>query len=83
MTARFCDFCDCADCQTGEGDWKTLGIEHAPTADGRWICAICYAYDVCTRAQRAAGEPRDPCKAKECAHRPKLAGPWVREGAPR
>lgn len=75
-TKAFCDFCPCRDCQTGD----SLHILcHAQTSDGRWICDICYEYDECVSAQRKAGEPVDPCKNKECAHRPKIISEWTRK----
>ena len=80
----YCDFCTCGDCRDG-ASW----LQHAPTADGRWICDVCWRYDVCVNAKRhehgvAWGEksPRGcgPCEDEngkpvaECGHRPKLAG---------
>lgn len=66
----FCDFCTCGNCEHG-APW----LSHAPTADGRWICDICYRYDVCTST--------GPCENEdgsiiECEHRPKLVGEWVK-----
>ena len=70
----FCDFCDCDMCRNGEH-----GITHAETDDGRWICEVCWRYDVCVRA-KVKMTPRQygPCEDSEgrpisdCEHRPRL-----------
>lgn len=68
----FCGFCGCQSCLKGYPR-----EEHAPTADGRWICGTCWTYDVCT-STRPGDEPNrnGPCEEPECKHRPKLTGPW-------
>jgi hypothetical protein len=68
----FCDFCSCAACKYG---WKDCKMSHAPTVDGKWICNVCYSYDLCT-----SGPNRNyngPCEDKTCQHRPKLSGPFI------
>lgn len=68
----FCDYCPCEGCKVGEDH-----MSHAQTADGRWICDVCYLYDLCT----ANGPNRNwsgPCKDKNCIHRPKIVSEWVR-----
>ena len=45
----YCDFCTCGDCQEG-----TRYLRHAPTVDGRWICDVCWGYEVCIDGKRAA-----------------------------
>lgn len=68
----FCDFCNCQQCQNG----YPYEVWHAPTIDGRWICDVCYRYDLCT----ADGPDRNwngPCEDFDCIHRPKLSGDWV------
>jgi hypothetical protein len=66
-TDRYCDFCDCDDCKNG---WPSAVTSHAPTVDGRWICGVCYRYEVCLDADS------HPCKPGPCEHRPELAGEW-------
>lgn len=68
----FCDFCDCADCQGGRE-----GLTHAATADGRWICDVCYTYDLCTGANKQVPRAPHPCADKNCAHRPRLISAFV------
>lgn len=66
----YCDFCTCRDCQFG-----TKYLSHAQTSDGRWICDVCYTYDLCT-----SGPTRNkngPCEDKNCHHRPKLITGWM------
>lgn len=69
----FCDFCPCSDCLNGQ---KYLA--HAETSDGRWICDVCFTYDLCVNGQRKAGGPvTGSCdEEEECDHRPKLVGGW-------
>lgn len=72
----FCDFCTCENCKTGIIT-NTIKLSHAQCNDGRWICDVCYSYDLCT----AAGPNRNndgPCKSKDCIHRPKLIGEWIK-----
>lgn len=66
----FCEFCPCGDCKSGRAD-----LRHARTSDGRWICNVCWRYEVCIKAKgaRAGG----PCDDLSCDHRPKLAGEWI------
>jgi hypothetical protein len=63
----YCNYCSCDDCKYG---WATTYMKHAPTEDGKWICDVCYTYDVC---------PSGPCEDENgksicCEHRPKLVG---------
>lgn len=70
----FCDFCDCDGCLRGEH-----GISHAPTADGRWICDVCWRYDVCVTAKGHIGPPcenADGSPIPNCGHRPRIVGDW-------
>lgn len=68
MSARFCDFCSCDDCKRGQ-DY----LSHAETVDGRFICDVCYLYDLCTRTESM------PCESDLCAHRPALkTGEWTK-----
>ena len=60
----FCDFCSCDDCKFGATD-----LYHAECIDGRWICDICFTYDLCTSPKFKCSVP---CENKECEHRPKL-----------
>ena len=69
---RFCDFCPCLRCQTGDS-WLT----HAQTEGGRWICDVCYNNNVsCTLTQEnpCVGEDGKPV---HCVHRPKLITDWM------
>jgi hypothetical protein len=68
----FCDFCDCESCLGGRED-----LTHAATADGRWICDVCYDYDLCTGANRHVQRAHSPCEDKNCAHRPRLISAFV------
>lgn len=69
----FCDYCTCEDCRTG-----AHGLKHAKTIDGRYICDVCYTYDVCVIAQRKEdGYVTGPCEDTNCKHRPKLVTPWT------
>ena len=61
----FCDFCQCLDCYYG-----TRLLQHAQTRDGRWICNVCWLYDVC---QDDGGQP---CDSNTCHHRPEVSL-WV------
>lgn len=76
----FCDFCDCSECKDGSGP-RAL---HAPTSDGRWICDVCWKYDVCVREKRKSGIVDGPCEDEngvtisDCEHRPKLVGLFVK-----
>lgn len=71
----FCDFCPCEGCREG-----TAWLRHALTEDGRWICDVCYEYEVCISAFRAQGVRRGPCGDRgddlPCTHRPILVGEW-------
>ena len=79
----FCDFCKCEQCQTGEGG--PAEYTHAPTADGKHICDVCWQYNVCGRERQRAGAKYcgPPCEDAEgrpipdCPHRPKIVGPWT------
>lgn len=74
----FCDYCNCPDCLEG----CAHGMTHARTVDGKWICDVCWRYDVCVNAKRKLNPSQfGPCEdewghAVECEHRPKLAGEW-------
>lgn len=63
----FCDFCSCKECRDG-APW----LSHAQTEDGRWICDVCYQYDVCVSAQAKIGQYDGPCEDMNCSHRPRL-----------
>ena len=65
----FCDFCTCEDCREGT---KCLG--NASTEDGRYICDVCYYYEVCLDAGMNEPCPKHPL----CAHRPILTSEWNR-----
>lgn len=74
----FCDYCPCEDCKKG-----AAYVSHAKTADGLWICDICYLYDVCASVMKRDGTSRPggstaPCDDKNCVHRPKLASEWIK-----
>lgn len=79
MNNNFCDFCDCDDCKYG-AEW----LCHSECIDGRWICDVCWRYDVCT-----SGEKRSkfgPCENENgkpianCEHRPTLkTGIWIKK----
>lgn len=72
MKEKFCDFCECSACVNGESY-----LSHSRTIDGKFICDVCYSYDVCVNEKRKL-VPRayGPCKEKNCEHRPKLVGEW-------
>jgi hypothetical protein len=69
LNKMFCDFCKCEDCQNG-ADW----LHHAQTADGSWICDVCYEYDLCTAGPKYSG----PCEDHNCEHRPIIVGDWIK-----
>jgi len=66
----FCDFCPCQDCQEGRSD-----LSHAQCEDGRWICDVCFTYDLCTSGPNR--NPNGPCMEEECPHRPKIVSDWL------
>ena len=66
----FCDFCNCDNCRYG-APW----LSHAQTADGRWICNVCYSFDLCTSGPNR--NPNGPCEDLECEHRPKIVSDWT------
>ena len=66
---RFCDFCPCLRCQTGDA-WLT----HAQTEGGRWICNICYSNNVCANIPQCIDEDGKPIP---CTHTPKLTTDWI------
>lgn len=84
----FCDFCKCGDCQNGRED-----LSHAQTEDGRWICDVCWRYEVCIDAKYLELKKKNPelkkcrgvypCEDKDrkpiadCGHRPKLVTDWI------
>ena len=67
----FCDYCDCESCQYGTHpyDW------HAQTVDGKWICDVCYQYEVCQTFPERKG--KGPCDG-QCNHRPQLISDWIK-----
>ena len=67
----YCDFCKCSDCQNG-----TPYIVHAQTSDNRWICDVCYDYEICQKFEERKG--LGPCDDKNCVHRPKLISEWIK-----
>jgi hypothetical protein len=69
----FCDFCKCDNCRDGIPD-----LYHAKTAGDRWICDVCWRYDVCTQPNGMSY----PCEDAEghaynCPHRPILVSGWI------
>lgn len=70
---RFCDFCLCSQCAQGD-----IWLSHAQTEDGRWICDVCYTYDLCTSGPNR--NPSGPCEDPNCIHRPKLVTDWIKFG---
>lgn len=77
----FCDFCNCEQCRNGGMFSSTLPLHHAQCNDDRWICEVCYLYDVCTSGPNRS--KHGPCETKdgeldiECQHRPKLVSKWI------
>jgi hypothetical protein len=69
----FCDNCKCSDCQNG-----TEYISHAQTADGSWICDVCYTYDLCTASDAVKVDCDVPCEDRNCIHRPKIVSEWTK-----
>lgn len=70
----YCDYCPCQGCQEGE-PWLT----HAQTINGKWICDVCYEYEVCQEWSDRKG--KGPCLGEEraeCTHRPKLSTDWIK-----
>lgn len=71
---NFCDYCSCDTCKNGE-----YYLAHARTVDGKYICDVCYWFDICRREpftrKRHQGEP---CENKNCEHRPKLISKWTK-----
>ena len=65
----FCDYCQCSNCQNGVSD-----LYHALTENDKWICEICYCFDLCTSGPTK--NPNGPCEEKDCRHRPKLKSDW-------
>lgn len=66
----FCNYCQCSDCQHGDPRHK---LTHAKTIKGDWICDVCWLYNSCK-----GPDGRDnPCKDKNCKHRPKLTTAWT------
>lgn len=71
MSNNFCDFCSCDDCKYGNSIYV---LHHAKTQDNKWICDICFEYDLCTSGPNR--NSNGPCKEKNCDHRPKLISDW-------
>ena len=73
---NFCDFCPCEECRNGVD-----GLSHAQTKEGKWICDICYTYDVCTSGPNRSRH--GPCETEygtlnpNCVHRPILVTGWI------
>lgn len=67
----FCSFCSCIDCRQGNAT-----LLHSKCADGRWICDVCYLYDVCSSGPDR--NPDGPCSKGPCRHRPELVGEFCR-----
>lgn len=59
---NFCDYCKCE-------HHEEFGSYHAPTVDGKWICDVCFDYDVCTSGPNRNSSP---CDEVDCGHRPIL-----------
>lgn len=68
----FCDFCKCSDCLNG-----SKYISHVETSDNKWICDVCYIYDLCMAVPLSQRDPNGPCKDTNCKHRPKLISEWI------
>jgi hypothetical protein len=74
----FCDYCDCDMCVEGLYD-----ILHAKTSTGRWICEVCYEFDVCVCGNAKVGIHDGPCETLDgalipgCPHRPRIVGAWT------
>lgn len=72
----FCDFCDCENCKSGIISYdigsgvRELKLYHAKCDDNKWICEVCYLYDLCISGPNKNVD--EPCKDKKCSHRPKL-----------
>ena len=78
VAVAFCDYCTCQTCMDGEEH-----LSHALTTDDRWICDVCYWYELCLDEKRLeTGKTRghDPCSEEHCAHRPQLASNWIKFG---
>lgn len=70
----FCDFCKCDSCKFGESH-----LSNAQTEDDRWICDVCWLYEVCMEAKIAKfGKHDGPCDDRNCEHRPKLKTEWTK-----
>jgi len=54
---------------------RTWSMRRRPTADGRWICDVCYAYEVCQEDPKRKG--KGPCDEEFCEHRPKIVSKWT------
>ena len=68
----FCDFCKCLGCQQGLDPYNW----YAQADDGRWICDVCYDYEVCQEFPDRKG--KGPCDIGVlCRHRPKLVSEWI------
>lgn len=68
----FCDYCTCNSCQYGD-----KYIHHAQTDSGKWICDVCYTYDLCT-ADGPNRNKNGPCDNNDCIHRPKITSKWTK-----
>ncbi len=72
---RFCDYCKCDTCKNGE-----FYLSHAKTPGNKWICDVCYSYDVCRQGPNA--NKGGPCDNDDCEHRPKLLTEWRKYAKP-
>lgn len=70
---NFCDYCPCENCVTGE---SIFTMHHAQTTNGKWICDVCFSYDLCTSGPNR--NPNGPCDDKKCKHRPRLISGWLK-----
>jgi len=69
---NFCDFCPCESCKFGDKH-----LSHAQTDDGKWICDVCWRYEICMETKMALlGKHDGPCDNLDCEHRPKLITEW-------
>lgn len=71
---NFCDYCDCENCKEG---WPSyIKVKHAFTDEDKWICDVCYCYEMCKRKHDVSVPYNGPCDDKNCVHRPKIVSEW-------
>jgi len=64
---KFCDYCPCTACQTGDEEWVRTAGRNYECADGTHICGVCLTEEPC-------GENGYFCdRFPLCEHKPKLA----------